>query len=48
MYVLGSCTVKAHYAKKSYDFILTTLQAAILLTFNQSDLSFSLFPNEKV
>ena len=40
MYVLGSCTVKAHYAKKSYDFILTTLQAAILLTFNQSDLSF--------
>lgn len=41
MYILGSCTVKAHYAKKSYDFILTTLQAAVLLTFNQSSASCS-------
>lgn len=37
MYILGSCTVKARYSKKTYDFILNTLQAAILLIFNQSE-----------
>lgn len=42
MYTLGSCTLKAHFDKRSYEFVLNTLQAAILLAFNQSKFLFNI------
>ena len=37
LHSLGHCTLKAHYANKSYDIVLATPQAAILLLFNQGE-----------
>lgn len=35
MYTLGNCTVKGHFDARTLELVLSTLQASVLLAFNQ-------------
>ncbi|GMH34701.1 hypothetical protein BSKO_02562 [Bryopsis sp. KO-2023] len=38
MYTLGNCTVRGSFDKQTLDIVLNTLQAAVLLAFNQAEM----------